>query len=121
MPAFLLGVVALCLLLWAASAFIRADPKEVARVLRWIGGIAALLLAGFLLFRGHGSDRDSPRLRRWQAARSDVRFRSKADIHPPSAESALPPKADMVQVQCERATARCAVSPCQRQKSRCGM
>ena len=52
MPAFLLGVVALLLLLWAASAFIKADPKEVARVLRWIGGAAALLLAGFLLFRG---------------------------------------------------------------------
>ena len=52
MPAFLLGVVALFLLLWAASSFIKADPKEVARVLRWIGGIAALLLAGFLLFRG---------------------------------------------------------------------
>ena len=51
MPAFLLGVVALLLLLWAASAFIKADPKEVARVLRWIGGGAALLLAGFLLFR----------------------------------------------------------------------
>ena len=52
MPAFLLGVVALLLLLWAASAFIKADPKEVVRVLRWIGGVAALLLAGFLLFRG---------------------------------------------------------------------
>ena len=52
MPAFLLGVVALLLLLWAASAFIKADPKEVARVLRWIGGSVALLLAGFLLFRG---------------------------------------------------------------------
>jgi hypothetical protein len=52
MPAFLLGVVALLLLLWAASAFIKADPKEVARAVRWIGGGAALLLAGFLLFRG---------------------------------------------------------------------
>jgi hypothetical protein len=52
MPEFLLGVVALLLLLWAASAFIKADPKEVARVLRWIGGVTALLLAGFLLFRG---------------------------------------------------------------------
>jgi hypothetical protein len=52
MPAFLLGVVALFLLLWAASAFIKADPKVVARVLRWIGGVAALLLASFLLFRG---------------------------------------------------------------------
>jgi hypothetical protein len=47
----LLGVVALLLLLWATSAFIKADRKEVARVLRWIGGGAALLLAEFLLFR----------------------------------------------------------------------
>ena len=45
MPAFLLGVVALFLLLWAASGFIKADPKQVARVLRWIGGGTALLLA----------------------------------------------------------------------------
>jgi DnaJ domain len=52
MPAFLLGVVALVLLLWAVSAFTKADPKQVAQHLRWIGGIAALLLAGFLLFRG---------------------------------------------------------------------
>jgi DnaJ-domain-containing protein 1 len=52
MPEFLLGVVALLLLLWAASAFIKADPKQVARLLRWIGGGVALLLAGFLLFRG---------------------------------------------------------------------
>jgi hypothetical protein len=52
MPAFLLGVVALLLLLFAVSAFVGADPKQVARVLRWIGGVAALLLAGFLLFRG---------------------------------------------------------------------
>jgi hypothetical protein len=52
MPAFLLGVVALLLLLWAASAFINADPKQVARLLRWIGGGTALLLAAFLLFRG---------------------------------------------------------------------
>ena len=50
MPAFLLGVVALLLLLWAASAFIKAEPKEVARVLRWIGGGAALLLADFCCF-----------------------------------------------------------------------
>jgi hypothetical protein len=52
MPAFLLGVAALFLLLFAGSAFVKADPKQVARVLRWIGGIGALLLAGFLLFRG---------------------------------------------------------------------
>ena len=52
MPEFLLGVVVLLLLLWAASAFIKADAKQVASVLRWIGGGAAVLLAGFLLFRG---------------------------------------------------------------------
>jgi hypothetical protein len=39
-------------LLFAGSAFVKADPKQVARVLRWIGGVGALLLAGFLLFRG---------------------------------------------------------------------
>jgi hypothetical protein len=52
MPAFLLGVTALLLLLFAVSAFVKADPKQVARVMRWIGGGAALLLASFLLFRG---------------------------------------------------------------------
>ena len=52
MPEFLLGVAVLLLLLWAASAFIKADAKQVASVLRWIGGGAAVLLAGFLLFRG---------------------------------------------------------------------
>ena len=52
MPAFLFGTVALLLVLWAVSAFTKADPKQVARALRWMGGIAALLLAGFLLFRG---------------------------------------------------------------------
>ena len=43
---------ALLLLLFAGSACVKADPKQVASVLRWIGGGAALLLAGFLLFRG---------------------------------------------------------------------
>ncbi len=52
MSAFLFGTVVLLLLLWAASAFTKADSKQVARLLRWIGGIAALLFAGFLLFRG---------------------------------------------------------------------
>jgi hypothetical protein len=45
MPEFLFGVVALLLLLWAASAFIKVDRKQVARVVRWIGGGAALLFA----------------------------------------------------------------------------
>jgi hypothetical protein len=55
MAPFLLGTVALLLVLWAASAFSKADPKQVARVLRWIGGVAALLLAVFLLFRGEAA------------------------------------------------------------------
>ena len=52
MPEILLGLVVLLLLLWAANAFIKADPKQAARILRGIGGVAALLLAAFLLFRG---------------------------------------------------------------------
>jgi len=52
MPEILLGLVVLLLLMWAASAFSKADPKQAARVLRVIGGGAALLLAVFLLFRG---------------------------------------------------------------------
>jgi hypothetical protein len=49
---FLLGVAVLILLLWAANAFSKADPKQAARLLRAIGGGAALLFAAFLLFRG---------------------------------------------------------------------
>jgi hypothetical protein len=49
---FLLGVVVLILLLWAANAFSKADPKQGARLLRLIGGGAALIFAAFLLFRG---------------------------------------------------------------------
>ena len=52
MPEILLGLVVLLLLMWAASAFSKADPKQAARILRAIGGGAALLLAVFLLFRG---------------------------------------------------------------------
>jgi len=48
----LLGVVVLILLLWAINAFSKADPKQAARLLRAIGGGAALLFAAFLLFRG---------------------------------------------------------------------
>jgi len=49
---FLLGVVVLLLLLWAIKAFAKADPKQAARLVRQIGGVAALLLGAFLLFRG---------------------------------------------------------------------
>jgi nitrogen fixation-related uncharacterized protein len=48
----LLGVVVLILLLWAINAFSKADPKLAARILRHIGGVGALLLAGFFLLRG---------------------------------------------------------------------
>jgi len=49
---FLFGVVVLVLLLWAANSFSKADPKQAAKVLRSLGGGAALLFAVFLLFRG---------------------------------------------------------------------
>ena len=52
MPEILLGLVVLLLLMWAANAFAKADPKQAARVLRAIGGGAVVLLAVFLLFRG---------------------------------------------------------------------
>ncbi len=48
----ILGVVVLILLLWAVNAFSKADPKQAAKLVRGIGGGAALLFAAFLLFRG---------------------------------------------------------------------
>lgn len=52
MPALALGVIVLILLLFAAYSFSKADPKQLARVLRYLGGGAALLFAIFLLVRG---------------------------------------------------------------------
>jgi hypothetical protein len=52
MPALVLGVIVLILLLFAAYSFSKADPKQAVRVLRYIGGGAALLFAPFLLVRG---------------------------------------------------------------------
>jgi hypothetical protein len=52
MPAFVLGVVVLILLLFAAYSFSKADPKQAVQVLRYIGAGAALLFAVFLLVRG---------------------------------------------------------------------
>jgi hypothetical protein len=46
------GVAVLILLLWAMNAFSKADPKQAARLLRALGGGAALIFAAFLLFRG---------------------------------------------------------------------
>jgi DnaJ-like protein len=48
----LLGVVVLVLLLWAANSFSKADPKVAARLLRNLGGVALVLFAAFLFFRG---------------------------------------------------------------------
>ena len=52
MPTLFLGLVVLVLLFFAAKWFSKADPKQAARVLRYIGGGAALLVAVFLLMRG---------------------------------------------------------------------
>jgi len=52
MPALFLGLVVLVLLFFAAKWFSKADPKQATRVLRYVGGGAALLLAVFLLMRG---------------------------------------------------------------------
>jgi hypothetical protein len=49
---FILGVVVLILLLWAVNAFSKVDPKQAARLMRTIGGGAALIFAVFLLLRG---------------------------------------------------------------------
>jgi hypothetical protein len=49
---FILGVAVLILLLWAADAFSKIDPKLAAPSPRVIGGIVALLFAVLLLARG---------------------------------------------------------------------
>ena len=45
MPTLLLGVVVLILVLWALNGFSKADPKQVARLVKWFGGGATLLFA----------------------------------------------------------------------------
>jgi hypothetical protein len=52
MLAFILGILVLVLLLFAIKSFSKADPKQLARLLRYIGGGVALLIAVFLLLRG---------------------------------------------------------------------
>ena len=52
MFALILGVVVLILLLFATKSFSSADPKQVARALRYIAGGVTLLFAVFLLVRG---------------------------------------------------------------------
>jgi DnaJ-domain-containing protein 1 len=48
----ILGGAVLFLLLWAVKAFSKADPKQAARLIRLMGGAAALIFAAFLLLRG---------------------------------------------------------------------
>jgi hypothetical protein len=52
MPTILIGLVILILLLWAVKSFAKADPKQLATVLKALGGVLALGLAAFLAFRG---------------------------------------------------------------------
>jgi hypothetical protein len=52
MLAFILGVVVLVSLLFAIKSFSKADPKQLARLLRYMGGGVAMLIAVFLLLRG---------------------------------------------------------------------
>jgi hypothetical protein len=49
---FLLGLVVLVLLLWGTNSFSKADPRQAAKLLRYLGGGAALVFAVFLLVRG---------------------------------------------------------------------
>ncbi len=52
MPEIILGVVVLFLVLWGVNAFSKIDPKQAARLVRALGGVAAVLFAGFLALRG---------------------------------------------------------------------
>jgi hypothetical protein len=52
MPALLFGVVILVLALWALSVFSKTSPQTMARVVRPLGGVGALAIAGFVGLRG---------------------------------------------------------------------
>lgn len=52
MPTLLIGLLILLLLLWAARSFAKADPRQLATMLKAIGGVLALGLATFLALRG---------------------------------------------------------------------
>jgi hypothetical protein len=52
MPEIILGVVVLFLVLWGVNAFSKIDPKQAARLVRALGGVAAVLFAGVLALRG---------------------------------------------------------------------
>jgi hypothetical protein len=52
MPEIILGAAVLFLALWGGKAFSKIDPKQAARLVRALGGVAVLLFAGFLFLRG---------------------------------------------------------------------
>jgi hypothetical protein len=53
MPTVVFGILVLVLALWGLNAYSKADPKVLAKVLRPAGGVGALGVAAFLMFRGH--------------------------------------------------------------------
>jgi DnaJ-like protein len=55
MITILVGLAALALMLWGLGVFTKADPKGLALGARKAGGVAALVGAAFLLFRGNVS------------------------------------------------------------------
>jgi DnaJ-domain-containing protein 1 len=52
MPTIILGILVLVLALWAMHAYSKADPRQLARLVRWGGGSLALAGATFLAARG---------------------------------------------------------------------
>jgi DnaJ-like protein len=52
MPEIIFGIVVLALLLWAAQGFANVDPRKLAPVLKFVGGIVGLAGALFMLARG---------------------------------------------------------------------
>jgi DnaJ-domain-containing protein 1 len=52
MPTLIIGLLVFLLLLWAVKSFSRADPKQLAAVLKALGGVLALAFAAFLAIRG---------------------------------------------------------------------
>jgi hypothetical protein len=52
MPTLLIGILVLLLLLWAAKSFAKADPKQLATLVKALGGVLALGLAALLAARG---------------------------------------------------------------------
>ena len=53
MPTLVFGILVLVLVLWGLNAYSKADPKKLVQIVRPAGGIAAVAVAAFLIFRGH--------------------------------------------------------------------